>query len=119
MGSYFGFERGYVGPSNQTQPLYEKIYDVSDLLPSKDHPEAVAEFDTLIDVITSMIEPTTWDEVGGPGTIIPMSDRGPLKVTQTATGHSCIADWIDHLRSHAASRSSDEHAYDNIQRHPL
>jgi hypothetical protein len=119
MGSYFGFERGYVGPSNQTQLLYEKTYDVSDLLPSKDHPEAVAEFDTLIDVITSMIEPTTWDEVGGPGIIIPMSSRGLLKITQTAIGHSRIADWMDHLRSHAAFRSSDDHAYDNIQRHPL
>lgn len=29
------------------------------------------DFDSLIDLITSTIRPTTWDEVGGPGSIMP------------------------------------------------
>lgn len=29
----------------------------------------VADFDTLIELITTTVEPDTWDEVGGPGTI--------------------------------------------------
>jgi len=32
---------------------------------------AEADFDSLIDLITSTIAPTTWDEVGGPGSIAP------------------------------------------------
>lgn len=32
---------------------------------------AAADFDSLIDLITSTIAPTTWDEVGGPGSIAP------------------------------------------------
>ncbi|MEO8498251.1 MAG: DUF1598 domain-containing protein, partial [Planctomycetota bacterium] len=32
---------------------------------------ALADFDTLIDLITSTIKPDTWDEVGGPGAIEP------------------------------------------------
>ena len=30
-----------------------------------------ADFDSLIDLITSTIQPTTWDEVGGPGSVAP------------------------------------------------
>ena len=30
-----------------------------------------ADFDSLIDLITSTIQPTTWDDVGGPGSIAP------------------------------------------------
>ncbi len=32
---------------------------------------AEADFDSLIDLITSTIRPTTWDDVGGPGSIAP------------------------------------------------
>ena len=32
---------------------------------------AGADFDSLIDLITSTIQPTTWDDVGGPGSIAP------------------------------------------------
>jgi hypothetical protein len=30
-----------------------------------------ADFDSLIDLITSTVQPTTWDDVGGPGSIAP------------------------------------------------
>ena len=30
---------------------------------------SMADFESLIDLITSTVQPTTWDEVGGPGTI--------------------------------------------------
>jgi len=32
---------------------------------------SLADFDSLIDLITSTVQPTTWDEVGGPGSIEP------------------------------------------------
>ena len=48
------------------------VYPVGDLI---GHAAAVAEadggtlsvFDALIDVVTTTIKPSTWDEVGGPG----------------------------------------------------
>ena len=32
---------------------------------------AQADFDALIELITSTVKPTTWDTVGGPGSIAP------------------------------------------------
>jgi hypothetical protein len=34
---------------------------------------AEADFDSLIDLITSTIQPTTWDTVGGPGSVAPFA----------------------------------------------
>lgn len=42
---------------------------------------ALADFDTLIDLITSTVQPTSWDEVGGPGSIAPFP-TGVLVDTQ-------------------------------------
>ena len=37
---------------------------------------AQADFDALIELITSTIQPTTWDEVGGPGSVKGDTRRG-------------------------------------------
>lgn len=42
---------------------------------------AMADFDSLIDLITSTIQPTSWDEVGGPGSVAPFP-TGVLVDTQ-------------------------------------
>ena len=45
-----------------------KVYPVADLvLPEGASEEAEADFDSLIDLITSTIKPTTWDECGRAG----------------------------------------------------
>ena len=57
-----------------------------------------ADFDSLIDLITSTIEPTTWDDVGGPGSIAPFETNLSLVVSQTQEVHEEIVDLLEQLR---------------------
>ncbi len=51
-------------------------------------PETSApDFDTLIDMITFVVAPSTWDNVGGPGVIAPDYPRVALIVSQTQAVH--------------------------------
>ena len=59
---------------------------------------AMADFDSLIDLITSTIQPTTWDSVGGPGSIAPFETNLSLVVSQTQEVHEEIADLLEQLR---------------------
>ena len=57
-----------------------------------------ADFDSLIELITSTVAPTTWDEVGGPGSIAPFATNLSLVVSQTQEVHDQIADLLEQLR---------------------
>jgi len=57
-----------------------------------------ADFDTLIDLITSTIAPQTWDTVGGPGSIEGFPTNLSLVISQTQDVHEEIADLLDQLR---------------------
>lgn len=57
-----------------------------------------ADFDSLIELITSTIKPTTWDDVGGPGSIAPFETNLSLVVSQTQDVHEEIADLLEQLR---------------------
>ncbi len=56
------------------------------------------DFDSLIDLIVSTIKPTTWDEVGGPGSIAPFETNLSLVVSQTQDVHEEIVDLLEQLR---------------------
>ncbi len=57
-----------------------------------------ADFDSLIDLITSTIQPTTWDDVGGPGSIAPFETNLSIVVSQTQDVHEEIVDLLEQLR---------------------
>ncbi|MHB8956277.1 MAG: type II secretion system protein GspD [Pirellulaceae bacterium] len=59
---------------------------------------AMADFDTLIELVTSTIAPDTWDEVGGAGAIEPFPVNLSLVISQTQEVHEQIADLLDQLR---------------------
>jgi general secretion pathway protein D len=59
---------------------------------------AQADFDSLIDLITATIQPTTWDDVGGPGSIQPFETNLSLVVSQTQEVHEQIKDLLEQLR---------------------
>ena len=59
---------------------------------------AYADFDTLIELITSTIAPDTWDEVGGAGAIEPFPMNLSLVISQTQEVHEQITDLLDQLR---------------------
>ncbi len=56
------------------------------------------DFDTLTDLITSTIHPTSWDEVGGPGTIQEFPTNLSLVISQTQEVHEQIRDLLAQLR---------------------
>ncbi|MEX2561195.1 MAG: hypothetical protein WD403_14835, partial [Pirellulales bacterium] len=56
------------------------------------------DFDSLIELITSTIAPTTWDDVGGPGAIQEFEGNLTLVVSQTQEVHEEIAELLAQLR---------------------
>jgi len=57
-----------------------------------------ADFDSLMDLITATIEPTSWDAVGGPGSIAPFETNLSIVVSQTQEVHEQIVDLLEQLR---------------------
>ncbi|HVX11416.1 MAG TPA: hypothetical protein VHC22_09565 [Pirellulales bacterium] len=57
-----------------------------------------ADFESLIELITSTIAPTTWDDVGGPGTVQQFQGNLSLVISQTQEVHEEIADLLEQLR---------------------
>ena len=57
-----------------------------------------ADFDSLIDLITSTISPTSWTDSGGTGSIAPFETNLTLVVSQTQEIHEQIADLLNQLR---------------------
>jgi hypothetical protein len=56
------------------------------------------DFDGLIDTITSTIAPTTWDEVGGPGSITANPNSQAIAFSQTDEVHEEIVELLAALR---------------------
>ncbi|HET6881200.1 MAG TPA: STN domain-containing protein [Pirellulales bacterium] len=83
--------------------LTTKFYDVRDLLEDPESPSR--DFAALIDLISTCVAPTTWDEVGGPGAIKALKARRlrVLVISQTVEVHEKIASLLTELRSLAGS----------------
>ena len=58
----------------------------------------VADFDSLIELITTTVSPESWDEVGGPGSISGFETNLSLVVSQTQEVHEEIAELLEQLR---------------------
>lgn len=124
-------------PEEEEASLLMQIYEVSDLVlqpPARGIVDpggtAGGAFDALVHAITSTIDPESWDEVGGPGTIQPLaySDKKVLVVSQTRHAHGQLEMLLDRLRvikgaeqvaeeSDAASTSSTPEHY--VQVYPV
>jgi general secretion pathway protein D len=59
---------------------------------------SLADFDSLISLITSTVNPTSWDGVGGPGSIQPFETNLSLVISQTQQVHEEVADLLEQLR---------------------
>jgi hypothetical protein len=80
--------------------LRMKFYDVRDFAPPRRAPVA-RDFESLIRAITTYIEPKTWDEFGGPGSIAPYVSNGitALVISQTWQVHDKVAALLAQLRA--------------------
>ncbi len=59
---------------------------------------AQADFDSLIELITTTVKPQTWDEVGGPGSVSEFQNNLSLVISQTEDVHEEIVDLLEQLR---------------------
>lgn len=59
---------------------------------------ASADFDSLIQLLTSTVGPDTWEENGGPGAIQKYPNNLSLVISNTLQVHEQIADLLDQLR---------------------
>jgi hypothetical protein len=57
-----------------------------------------ADYDSLIDPITTTIGPHAWDEVGGPGSVTSLDNAGALIISQTRDVHKQIENLLIALR---------------------
>lgn len=57
-----------------------------------------ADFDSLIELITDTVDPESWQQVGGAGTISPYETNHVLVVRQTQEVHEEIRDLLEQLR---------------------
>jgi hypothetical protein len=75
--------------------LRVRLYDISELVPRAQMTDAWGQrvtgrnFDPLIDLIQSTIEPQSWDVVGGPGSVegLELTNAGILVIAQTLSVH--------------------------------
>ena len=75
-------------------PLETWFYDIGDLAAY----DGGTDFDYLIDLLTTTIEPDSWDEVGGPGTIQELGDNW-LVVVQSRQTHQKLQRLLSRLRA--------------------
>ncbi len=57
-----------------------------------------ADFDSLIELITSTVQPQTWTDMGGPGSIAPFETNLSIVVSHTQEVHEEIVDLLEQLR---------------------
>lgn len=102
-------------PARAELELIVRVYPVQDLVKTKDPNGKVDyDYDSLAELILSTVEPTTWDDVGGPGSVRPY--RGALVFSQTEPVHDQIALLLSGLRklpafdAREAAKQSDREA---------
>jgi hypothetical protein len=93
-----GFDRGYMAGVRQyaVEHPYSKAYQIADLVSPKTTKQ---DFDKLIELITTTIQPNTWNDIGGPGSIQGFESNLSLVVHQTADVHQQIDRLLEQLRT--------------------
>jgi hypothetical protein len=90
--------------------LTKRVYDVADLVVYNDDKFGRwDDYEPLKDIITTTIEPATWDAIGGPGSIngASLGTAKVLVVSQTYEVHRQIADLLKQIRAVAAKHIGD------------
>ena len=80
---------------NSPANLETRVYPVRDLLTRDEYGE---DWDSLIEMTTTIIDPVSWDEVGGPGSIDYLESKGTLVVAQTWRNHRHLERLLETLR---------------------
>jgi hypothetical protein len=84
-----------------------RVYPVADLISVQQGGDESLDFNILIDLITTIVSPETWDEVGGPGAIQEFSSKSALVISQTEDVHEAVAGLIEVLRRLPSTYSAE------------
>ncbi|MCY2991488.1 MAG: hypothetical protein NTY19_26975 [Planctomycetota bacterium] len=87
------------------------VYDVSDFLRARGLDPAKAsagDYERMIEILTSIIDPTAWDAVGGFGAVRPFA--GTLVISQTDARHEQIAELLRRVRRVCLDKQVDDPA---------
>lgn len=82
--------------------LSTRVYPVADLVLMKD---GRLDWVPLVRAISSSVEPDSWGDAGGPGSIVEF--RGSLVISQTEPVHERIEELLLQLRAPEAKQASD------------
>ncbi|MBN1394242.1 MAG: hypothetical protein JW959_04410, partial [Pirellulales bacterium] len=97
-------------PECAESELTTVVYPVTDLVTFRDKSgEIWTDFDSLIELIACTVSPTTWDEVGGSGTIAPQTvgNTQVIVLSQTQEVHRELARVLAKLREVGRLQPSD------------
>ncbi len=85
--------------------LDARTYPVRDLISEPDGAGGtIVDADSLMEAIKSTVAPTSWDDVGGPGSLDVY--KGTLVVSQSWHGHELVAEWLSNLRKAHRNKNS-------------
>jgi len=91
------------------------VYDVRDLVmsrPGAAFNEEDADYESLIDLVTTTLAPTTWDQSGGAGSLKEL--RGTLAISQKESVHDQIQSLFTALRAALAKPNDREPIWANL-----
>jgi hypothetical protein len=97
-GYRIGFNQGYAaGETKYTgeQPV-NRVYEVEDLVTL---PSGQKDFDSLVELITTTVEPNSWDDVGGSGTVKEFATNSTFVILQREDTHKKIEKLLAQLRT--------------------
>ncbi len=83
-------------PEEAEMRLITRVYNVADLVAASHDDLEHDDLNSLISVVTSTVQPETWDDVGGYASI--EAYRGTLIISQTESSHQQIAALFNALR---------------------
>jgi hypothetical protein len=107
-GYRIGFNRGYTAGELKyagEQPVH-RSYEVEDLVKL---PDGRTDFDSLQELITTTIEPNSWDDVGGIGTIKEFETNSSFVILQREDVHAQIEKLFADLRA-ISKRTAEKNA---------
>lgn len=104
------------------EKLYVQVYPIDDLVtaesdfraPLLPRGKAGNDYQNLINAITGILAPTTWDDVGGPCSLTVHPNSGGLAVSQTDEVHEEIASLLANLRRVRDKQFAAAHPHDRF-----
>ena len=106
-------------PEEAVARLLTEVYDVTDLVSVRDdNGRFWHDHDSLIKTISATVTPTTWDDVGGPGSIsgITFGNTATLVISQTEAVHEQVVALLARIRQVVKEQGKDA---DVPRRNPL